>query len=495
MSPRSSTSVCPSASRRSRTACASANETLQPRNRAENVAIGPSLVRSAAVDPAAAHRSPNTPRGTPVSLTQRYPGKRHAVVAASCRFASRLPTRQPQPADACPSARARGRPPPSRRARAARRAPSPRGRLLAARYPDVIATPCGPAGEERLDRPRSSMFATTRSTTGARRRGRRRPRPRPRRRSGGGLARHLDCDRIDVDRGHGREAEPRGGDRDHPRPAAGVEDAPARLPGEELDARACRRMRARAERPARIDDDGGLAGGGDSHGGPIQRPAGAHRAMELAPAVLPARLDRRRDDVAELARAAAPPPRHRCTRRARSPGRAPPPRTPPARARAAARGRSRPRRPGRGTRRGGDARYRSALLSRWKKPSSSSAGEYVSGAGAAVEVLEQPALLLGHARRHGDVEPHVEVARAGAMERRHPASRQDADHARLRAGGDLELDLAAERRHRPVVPSAASVIVSRTAVCRSSPVADERADRAHANDHVRRARAPPDSPA
>ena len=63
ISPASATSTCPSASNRSRIACASANETLHPRNRVENVAMrGQELRRLSALAGQRARRTADTSR-------------------------------------------------------------------------------------------------------------------------------------------------------------------------------------------------------------------------------------------------------------------------------------------------------------------------------------------------------------------------------------------------------------------------------------------------
>ena len=236
--------------------------------------------------------------------------------------------------------------PPSRRAPVARRVPARCGRALVG---EIAGSDRDDAGRRArsASTARSSMFATSEVDAGSASRStsaaltsivtpfRRAVR-----------VRRLDRDRIVVDGVHGPEAEPRGSDSDHARAAAGVEDAAARGCREELDAGARRRMRACAERAARVDDDGELARRRRLPRRPDPEPAGADRAVEGAPALLPARLDGRSrcTDAAERrARSRSAPAStvdgelESCRSGARRSS------NPPARARAAVRGRSRPR--------------------------------------------------------------------------------------------------------------------------------------------------------
>src|SRR5439155_19003633 len=62
-----------------------------------------------------------------------------------------------------------------------------------------------------------------------------------------------------------------------------------------------------------------------------------------------------------------------------------------------------------------------------------------------LELLEQSPLLVCEPPRHDDVDEHAVIAAAEALQHRHPASREDAEFARLRARRKLELDRAGER--------------------------------------------------
>ncbi len=96
---------------------------------------------------------------------------------------------------------------------------------------------------------------------------------------------------FDVDREHRREAEQRGGDREHAGAAADVEQRAGLELLQQLEAELRRRVRAGAERAAGVDDDGERVVRRLSHGGPIQsRPTRTGR-WKVAPAVLPAVLD------------------------------------------------------------------------------------------------------------------------------------------------------------------------------------------------------------
>src|SRR4051794_9638742 len=70
----------------------------------------------------------------------------------------------------------------------------------------------------------------------------------------------------------------------------------------------------------------------------------------------------------------------------------------------------------------------------------------------AVELLEQPPLLVRQPMRHRDIDEHAMVAAAEALQHRHAAAGQDADLAGLRPGGELELARAVERLDGDVRP-------------------------------------------
>ena len=105
--------------------------------------------------------------------------------------------------------------------------------------------------------------------------------------------RRLDGNRVVVDGPDRPVAEAGRGDREHARAAADVQQRAALAAGEQLDAELGRRVGAGAERAAGIDHDGELARVGLLPRRPDPEPAGAHRMMERAPAVLPALLHRR----------------------------------------------------------------------------------------------------------------------------------------------------------------------------------------------------------
>ena len=96
---------------------------------------------------------------------------------------------------------------------------------------------------------------------------------------------------LEVDADDRREAEQRGGDREHARAAADVEQARRGELEQELEAEPRRRVRAGAERAARVDDDRERVGGRRLPRRPDPERADPDRPVELAPAVLPARLD------------------------------------------------------------------------------------------------------------------------------------------------------------------------------------------------------------
>lgn len=104
---------------------------------------------------------------------------------------------------------------------------------------------------------------------------------------------------IHVDREDRLKAKARGGNSDHPGPAARVENAPALFPGQELDAGSRRRMRPGAEGASRVDDDGRLARRSCLPRRADPEPAGTDWSVERAPAILPARLDRGRGRMLE----------------------------------------------------------------------------------------------------------------------------------------------------------------------------------------------------
>ena len=206
-------STCPSASSRSRTSCASTCETLQPRKRTEKLAIG---------------------------------------------------------ADA---KRVRAGPQPSRRARAGRRGASPRHAARPGRGSRTSRRAGAPRRGSRRSTTSSATFATARSVS---RKLARRARRRERAASSTPFTRAFSSVAsiaassmsIADDR---REAELRGGDREHARSAADVEQAARLELLQQLEREPRRRMRAGAERAARIDHDRLDAGGAASHGGPTQK--------------------------------------------------------------------------------------------------------------------------------------------------------------------------------------------------------------------------------
>ncbi len=192
-----------------------------------------------------------------------------------------------------------GRARPSRRARSTRRRSSPGTRKLAREV----------SRRDRMPRRDAGRAATRRSRARCSRRrdpcsvaGRERIEPPgvdPDAVSGRILLRHLDRNRVCVHGDDGLEAEQRRRDRDDARTAARVEQARRRTPSEELEARPRRGMRACAERAARVDDDGDLIRGRRVPGRADPETAGAHRMVELAPAFLPAGLDRCADRTRE----------------------------------------------------------------------------------------------------------------------------------------------------------------------------------------------------
>ena len=156
--------------------------------------------------------------------------------------------------------------------------------------------------------------------------------------------RRLDGQRVVVEREHGPVPDLRGRDREDAGAAADVEEAPARLGEQELEAEARRRVRPGAERAAGVDHDRDRAGVGLLPGRADPERADAHRPVECAPAVLPALLDVGRARAAEGRPEPLLPARVRVGDQLDAAGGRPAPRSPPGRARASARGRTRPRR-------------------------------------------------------------------------------------------------------------------------------------------------------
>ena len=139
--------------------------------------------------------------------------------------------------------------------------------------------------------------------------------------------------------------------------------------------------------------------------------AGAHRAMELLPAVFPAGAtgsDRTSENAARTRGLAR---RRRCRRRARRRGVEPRSSSPAGKRSTSHAAASSPRASGTAQRDAAEPAQRSALFRRPKKPSSSSGFGCVGlGAERPVDVLEQAALLVVEGGRHRDVEPDVERA-------------------------------------------------------------------------------------
>src|SRR5439155_7052233 len=103
----------------------------------------------------------------------------------------------------------------------------------------------------------------------------------------------------------------------------------------------------------------------------------------------------------------------------------------------------RPRRPGRQPRRGrGSAEGALQLLEE------ALVGAVGLVASRLLEVVQQPALLVGQLPRYGDVHEHTVIAAAETLEYGHPAAAEDADLTRLGAGLEVELDITLERRDR-----------------------------------------------
>src|SRR5438128_2758125 len=97
---------------------------------------------------------------------------------------------------------------------------------------------------------------------------------------------------VEIDADDGREAELGGRDREHPRAAADVEQAPRLELLQQLEAEARRRVRARAERATRIDHDRLRARRCLLPRWTDPEPAADDAVVEGAPRVLPALGDR-----------------------------------------------------------------------------------------------------------------------------------------------------------------------------------------------------------
>src|SRR5581483_10632654 len=97
--------------------------------------------------------------------------------------------------------------------------------------------------------------------------------------------------RVGAPHVDGRVAEPGRRDREDAGAAADVEHAPARQAEQELEAESRRRVRARPERPAGVDDDRNRAAGRALPRRPHPERPDSHGAVERPPALLPARLD------------------------------------------------------------------------------------------------------------------------------------------------------------------------------------------------------------
>src|SRR5439155_5408151 len=110
-------------------------------------------------------------------------------------------------------------------------------------------------------------------------------------------------------------------------------------------------------------------------------------------------------------------------------------------------------------------------------------------ADAALELLEQTALLLRHAVRDEHVDEHAVVAAPVALQHRHPVSVEDVYLARLRAGLERQLLFALERRHGD--GRAERGLRHRQLNRREDivAVAHEARVRAHVDEHIRIARA------
>src|SRR5215216_142572 len=240
MSAASPSSSCPSASSRARRPCASACETLQPRNRTEKVAMGSANLLSfeeiggpAAVD-------------SPLAVGEAG-DRRHPRVEVA---------RADEDVGVDPPAQLVDRPEVDVRNRDVARGENGREDVRTANVDvDAVRTRVPPRG--------------------------------------------LDRRRFAVDRDHRREPQPRGGNREHARAAADVEQAAAAELHEQLEAQPGGRVRAGAEGAAGVDDDGDDSGRRLLPGRPDPERADPDRAVKLPPALLPPGLHRFGGDVAE----------------------------------------------------------------------------------------------------------------------------------------------------------------------------------------------------
>jgi hypothetical protein len=123
--------------------------------------------------------------------------------------------------------------------------------------------------------------------------------------------RRLDRRRVHVDGDDRMEPELRSGDRKDAGAATRVEQAPAAELVQETETEPSRRMRTRPEREARVDDDRQRIGRRLLPRRPDPERADPDRPVKLAPALLPARLDRLGGDPRELPAQASLPRRVR----------------------------------------------------------------------------------------------------------------------------------------------------------------------------------------
>ena len=262
---------------------------------------------------------------------------------------------------------------------------------------------------------------------------------------GGVPLRRFDARRVVVDGEHRREARAA-----RPRSRA-RRSRSRRRAGSRARARRAARGRAASSRAPPVPNArpgsttiASASGRRRLPGRPDPEPPDAHRPVKVAPALLPVR----RHVVGRAPRRrpprAAPRPRRRCTRPARGRRRARSPRSPAGRARASARAPPRRARSGLTRRRGGAGSAERALQL-LEEPLVRLVGLV---GGAALELLEQALLLLGQPARH------LRRSRARAGRRgRSPAApasrlpRSTCSVSRLRAGLELELELAVQRRH------------------------------------------------
>ena len=103
-----------------------------------------------------------------------------------------------------------------------------------------------------------------------------------------------------------------------------------------------------------------------------------------------------------------------------------------------------------------DGVQRNALFSLSKNPSPAS---YVSVRRQAVELLQQPALLLRQLAGDGDVDEHALVAAAEALQHRQPAAAQDAHLPGCVPGSNVSSVSPSSVGTATVAPSAACVNV------------------------------------